>query len=131
MRDIEFRGKRIDGEWVYGYYFDEIGSHIKEKPSSVSGNTYLVDPNTVSQYTGLKDKNGVKIYEGDVLHVVSFMYDYKTNVGSRNGYMNGFYVDGDFGDADFTILDWAFDYWRDDDAEIEVIGNIHDNPEFL
>lgn len=144
MRDIEFRGKRSNGEWVYGNLIAldaDSGYVYITKPYTpantlpfryiIEGNTYLVDPNTVGQYTGLRDKNGVKIYEGDILHVVSFMYDYKTNVGARNGYMNGFYVDGDFGDADFTILDWAADYWRDDDAEVEVIGNIHDNPELL
>lgn len=68
MRDIEFRGKRVDnGEWVYGYLYVthtgeyEIGVYNKEL--NIERITYLVIPETVGQYTGRTDENGVKIFE--------------------------------------------------------------------
>lgn len=125
MREILFRGKRADnGEWAYGYYLEEIGSCIKEKPSAVSTQTYLVLHETVGQYTGLNDKNGKKIFEGDILsaHLDEDNPDYETVVqviweeyGWRTMEENG-----------------LSDPLDDEDAEIfAIIGNIHDNPELL
>lgn len=142
MRDILFRGKLVDGgKWVAGAFCpkscDLPFGPMVDRPSIIkledpcSGYWADVIPETVGQYTGLTDKNGKRIFEGDILRIVSSEYDYKTSVGAKYGYRNGFYVDGDFTVGDFTVLDWAIDYWREDDAEIEVIGNIHDNPELL
>ncbi len=70
MREILFRGKRtFGGEWIYGFYFIEKGkgSFIKELPSSVFNATCLINPETVGQYTGVTDRNGKKIFEGDIV----------------------------------------------------------------
>lgn len=133
MREIKFRGKRLDnGEWEYG---DLVA--IKHKcglpcqcyaiiPDIVcSGELlwkllfdYEVDPATVGQFTGLKDKNGKEIYEGDILLDESGTY-------AVVGYsMGAFYVD--FGEG------FDLQYFAECIHEIcEVVGNIHDDPELL
>ena len=144
-REILFRGKRTDnGEWVTGtpFIFEDRCNMIQAvavHPDFVDeGNVYYsegfsVDHETVGQYTGLTDKNGKRIFEGDILHIVSYTcdYDFKTSVGAKYGYTSGLYVDGDFDGGDFNEIGFAFDYWSNEDAEVEVIGNIHDNPELL
>lgn len=121
MREILFRGKRLDnGEWVQGYLFI-----IWERAYILWGTTngapdmIDVDPSTVGQYTGLTDKNGKKIFEGDVLEIVGeaaeciFKSDLRFSVEYK------------------TTGENACGYSLPDCIEYEVIGNIHDNPELL
>ena len=129
MREILFRGKRIDnGEWVYGYYVthSNVDRNILHYISVTTerGMTfrkyYDVDSSTVGQYTGLTDKNGKKIFEGDI---VSGFFNHEKIVGYIfYGLDASFFIqrDGLFGIGLNNASDW-----------LEVIGNIHDNPELL
>ena len=143
MREILFKGKRLDnGEWVEGDLFHNdntnypmtlIGSLILSRNKytdeiDIDGYGLIeVAPETVCQYTGLKDMNGKKIFEGDILFQKGFGHYYKEkkskvalnhdwNCGCCNG-VYGYFTEGD--------LDLA------DCSEAEVIGTIFDNPELL
>ena len=151
MREILFRGKRLDnGEWAEGFIvasrentypngfemitvdginYDELDNYI---PDFIS---YAVDPSTVGQYTGLKDKNGNLVFDGDILHIAKISdglgsyyqppLDYPVNVVVK-----------------WDLCAWMWETLCDDkryisfpDAwchyECEIIGNIYDNPELL
>ena len=116
MRDIEFRAKdKNTGDWVYGFY--RLGSFLKDAhiDSAHSVNSWHVIPETVGQYTGLKDKNGVKIFEGDILQLGRHQ-----TTGLVKWDKGSFLVDDEY-------LGWMADEFRM--HGITVIGNIHDNPE--
>ena len=125
IREVIFRGKRADnGEWVKGYLYithtgaHEIGSYDAE--INIERFTFDVIPETVGQYTGLTDKNGVKIFEGDIVSLVK--HDgliYKVvYVPCRYELVNSKGVNC-----------FVLDIYKAEN--IEVIGNIHNNPEIL
>jgi uncharacterized phage protein (TIGR01671 family) len=145
MREIKFRGKRTDtGQWVYGDYFkapltDENSGLPPEAGwfflcgeirhcISQNGVAFTVDPSTVGQYTGLKDKTEQEIYEGDIMdmsfygvviivwneEICSFQFAYE-------GMAKGTAIGG-------RITNTLFDH---EALKFKVIGNIHDNPELL
>lgn len=128
MCEILFRGKRIDnGEWVEGYYYkakycrtdDELCDYITvphPKEYNEPSSHYIVIPETIGQYTGLKDKNGTKIFEGDI--VKRFLF----------GKMCIYQIDYDNGLACFIgRAGMNFTAFYCDSEEFEVIGNIYDN----
>ena len=126
MREIMFRGKVDDGEWVFGDFIREPFGYciqvVTHSGNEYSRKKYVITEETVGQYTGLKDKNGKRIFEGDIVEGADFT--------AEDG---GYGVVG-FDDGAFEIIGnnccgtFHENYWGRD---FEVIGNIHDNPELL
>ena len=141
MKQILFRGKRIDNnEWVHGFYFERLTDsikhcYIKYETWDEGFVTYEVIPETVGQFTGICDKNGNKIFEGDIIHIKCgyglsafvgkgiVFFDEKrlqfrvksvkpSSFDSKKGNV--------YDECDFTAID-----------SYEVIGNIYDNPRLL
>ena len=142
MREILFRGKTDKGKWVKGVpFFEEERSYIIEdlficdEYDCTGAANSMVIPETVGQYTGLTDKNGKKIFEGDIVRADDYIFSIKygkcggTPNADNYGYM-GFYLEAV---SEGTKL--CAHYGLRDDvcyfADIAVIGNIHDNLELL
>ena len=145
MKDILFRGKRVDnGEWVEGNYYESKISgcfillpkiKVRKKDVVVINDSFEVAeviPETVGQCTGLTDKNGKKIFEGDIISAITLdtgneqraVVCFGNFIDENNGdeYI-GFYIE--FDGIKTTITQLAMEECKN---RIEVIGNIHDNP---
>lgn len=132
-REIKFRGKRVNGgEWVYGMTISN--GTIKRKINNiffeVAENKWVgVLPETLGQYTGLKDKDGREIYEGDILQYIGKRRDNMNKVYRRKVV---------FHEGMFALLSKelpvysALNYhcMEDGRSAWSVIGNIHDNPNY-
>ena len=131
MREILFRGKRVDdGQFAYGYvgifkgktqiYVPFTEEEEKENDghifSAIGGLWHTVEPSTVGQFTGLTDKNGKKIFEGDVLK------DITDGVPREVFYCN---------ESAMFLKKGILRSSLGNPLHLEVIGNIHDNPELL
>lgn len=124
MREILFKGKRLDnGEWVEGYLYrlhDSLNPFIMLK--NRHGEAYEVDPSTVCQYTGLTDKNGKKIFEGDIIKTTKYGLD--DGKGHNSAGTDTFTVV--FADGGYCL----YNKWRRfnlrPDVDIEICGSIHD-----
>lgn len=135
MRENEYRGKRIDnGEFEFGYYLLVGGiSYILPKGKFLN-DIIEVEPATVGQYTDLTDKNGVKIFEGDI---VRYIYEPGESFWNANQLSvvvwehTGFKLDGIIGTNKFALLNGWLVSVPCDKNFFEVIGNIHDTPELL
>lgn len=123
-REILFRGKTKDNKWVFGDLVQYKSGlvYIQSQEDNSSG---FVKPETVGQYTGLTDKNGQKIFEGDILKNVMRWCEEE-----RNGVVT--FKDGAFGFIWHRGEVKMFHAFASVvNIEYEVIGNIHDNPELL
>lgn len=136
MREILFRAKRVDnGEWVISDCIYQCGGIVKLWDEPSRDGWVEVIPETVGQYTGLKDKNGKKIFEGDILKAITVDTNSEQNavVGFGNfvdennsdEYL-GFYIE--FDGVKTTITQLLLKEVKDC---FEVIGNVFDNPELL
>ena len=128
-REILFRGKRLDnGEWVEGFYnhlpCGRFGAdeHMIQTvlENGKIGMLHDIDPSTVGQYTGMKDKNGKKVFEGDIVR--------KTNEGRHPEIFVA-----NIRTCFYTIEEVYYSPFEHftESCEYEIIGNTHDNPELL
>ena len=133
MREIKFRGRKSNGEWIYGDLVHNVGvgastALIFPYEAHDSWDRYIVLTDTIGQFTGLYDENGEEIYEGDIVERFQPMPHYR----------NGVYYDGcaiygvvRYIDAGFYILSDKQAYELSRNFDMWVQGNIHDNPELL
>ena len=129
MREILFKAKRkSNGEWIEGYYVVLPLVHYKRNEYLITdskGDSYEIDPSTLCQYTGLTDKNGKKIFENDIINKVDtnalgWHRERICTVSWNKGYWQ---IMTEYGDS----------YWigEFDEEQLEVLGNVFDNPELL
>ena len=145
MREILFRGKRLDnGEWAEGYLGQDtiigngntwLGYVIKPIPKKLwDCDWFEIDPTTIGQYTGLTDKNGAKIFEGDILQ----FYDDEIQVVEWSEAWSQIMLHT-YGEHERKVgrktVKEKFEGWNDlHDYPLEdmpILGNIHDNPELM
>lgn len=119
-REILFRGKTDQCEWVYG----DLEHNGKNVPKWVNGNEIV--PESVGQFTGLTDKNGKKIFEGDIVQIKDFTHGCALNYEQPT---SNWVVHWREDMARFCI-DYM-SYFPFDFTKSEVIGNITDNPELM
>lgn len=178
MREILFRGKdKYNGEWIEGYYYlsrskyagdksfvsevHTITTGIREVSGAYGEHSETIKssviPETVGQYTGLTDKNGTKIFEGDILKQKTTPEFAKVNSfeWEHYGIVRFGYYDWDEGEAGYGSMGWYIEPLKSVSIKpknyhvghiqaglnqsdilnkyypMEVIGNIHDNPELL
>ena len=141
MREIKFRGIDCSGQFVYG---DLIHKRHDKESVLIQDYTGLgsdVDIITIGQYTGLKDKNDKEIYEGDIVEWVFFYERLGANMGVKEcdtivkgiirWRQGGFIlevVENDFENAGYYSISALY---TDTEADVEIIANIHDNPELI
>lgn len=144
MRGIKFRGKSID-EWVYGMLCKvnegdtEHGEPIKYKIQTEEKEYgeyvcyFITDEETIGQYTGLKDKNGQEIYEGDIVLYKDWEMAYEG--GGNDSFINKGTVEYCEDNCCFNVTERQTidisDVLYKDNEDLEIIGNIYDNPELL
>ena len=141
MREILFRGKRLQGgNWVEGYFFkSDINKRERESKKATliftpdcdtfimvpeCHNSFMVVSDTVGQYTGLRDKNGKRIFEGDIAKVLQGKDKDIAYVGFENGAFMLYPKTGNIYER--TLWEYWYNDW-----DVEVVGNITDNPELL
>lgn len=124
MREIIFRGKTRNGKWVYGYAakfaHDSVPVFLEDTEYGIESRRII--PETVGQFTGLRDMNGMEIYEGDIVVIADVVKGYvRYNVR---------YWRYEIAAADEPLENERIPSGRPEECWM-VIGNIHDNPELL
>lgn len=124
-REILFRGKSPKGHWIYGMPSYDL-KYIFNDSNYDSYDQFEIIPETVGQFTGLTDKNGVKIFEGDVVRATpNYTYVIRWENGAFYAYHTTIKVNGQ------PYIWGLVSRFNELCMEIEVIGSIHDNPELI
>lgn len=129
MREILFRGKDIVGNWHYGdfeYYTDDF---VKIVNHSQQEHGKKVERETIGQYTGLTDKNGKKIFEGDIVKEEDCVHNGEVQIYGRKWVV--YFDKGVFFGWRKGYKSCGLSKFIPNISGIEIIGNIHDNPELL
>ena len=123
MREILFRAKRTDnGSWVYG----DLLTNRKEPEILAYKGQYSVDKSTIDQYTGLTDKNGTKIFEGDIIRSYGSLGDEIIHTITWDDTKALYRLVNIYNsDCGHISQQWIDEFGK------EIIGNIHDNPELI
>ena len=137
MKEILFRGKRIlDDKWVYGVPYESLNGNGSwymfglHEDINQSMSHAKVNPETIGQYTGSVDKNGVKIFEGDIVDASDEWWNASGPAGHGSPLMEVEWVDWVCGFFPFADYDCDCGVYIDASG-CKVVGNIHDNPELL
>ena len=121
-REIKFRGKTVDGVWLHGDLCQRVMDtsityKIFDNDKEIAFMTFPVLPNTIGQFTGLHDKNGKEIYEGDIVSFTAYKE-------SKNWVRPIKWLGAGFTFGDIFPLNYPSSCY-------EIVGNIHNNPELL
>lgn len=137
MREIKFRGRRQNGEWIHGALIPTEFSWWGVPSIADKNFRYEVDPETVGQYTGYKDVDGKEIYEGDIIENVSIPHESRiirfgeyADVPLLEKYHYGFYVEF-LGKRLRDLYRTEFLFWIKRAWKCRIVGNIYDNPELM
>lgn len=135
MREIKFRGRKPNGEWIYG---DLVAVETTDgEPSKFNIRPYDVDlecpedvdENTIGQFTGLLDGNGQEIFEGDIMRIPET--EFNIEIIGVVKFDRGSYVIRSFFSGTHSSLAWAVRERQSGERRGVVIGNIYDNHELL
>jgi uncharacterized phage protein (TIGR01671 family) len=137
-RKIKFRGKDDQGEWQEGHLLVQLGLHYiltpiwemyqNEYVETDRSTKHIVNGYTVGQFTGLFDKNGIEIYEGDIVKFTKWNGKLVTGLVKWDDCNPCMCIEFK---TEYKQTDWEFDFIKCGTMRIEVIGNIHDNPELI
>lgn len=134
MREILFRGKTYSDKWVYGYLLKGSIDNDFYILQNVGATPFWINPETIGQFTGLTDKNGKKIFERDIVKCEAVHQEYEdeylSNYNYEDEYLSNYNIEVKYSKGYFYPF-YLNGCWRNGIENVEVIGNIYDNPELL